>query len=146
MSSPAQQLFPLIKNAASEYGISIDWICGIIAHESSFNANATNLFGGDLKRGGAWGLMQLTLDTARDYDKDITKDQLLIPDINIDIGCQHLARIKKRWGGQLKTVLCVYNSGRPPERAPHETLDKYVPAVTDKVIKYQKLISSGQLK
>ena len=36
--------------------------------ESNFNPFATNLTAGDARRGGAWGLGQMTLQTARDLD------------------------------------------------------------------------------
>ncbi len=55
----------IVKHWASTFpNVPIKLVMSIIGNESGFNANATNLTGGDLVRGGAWGLGQITLSTA----------------------------------------------------------------------------------
>lgn len=52
------------------FGVPPRLLLSVWRIESNFNPFATNLTAGDLGRGGAWGLGQMTLQTARGLDAD----------------------------------------------------------------------------
>lgn len=96
-------------------------VMGIIGNESRFNPDAKNLTGGDLARGGAWGLMQMTLATAQGVAKILPPDQrskwdgtgpgLLNPDVNVMFGVAHLNQLTKALGNDPVLVSAAYNRG-----------------------------------
>lgn len=106
----------------------------IISVESNWDPDATNLKGGDLARGGAWGLTQLTYRTALDVEANMTaagarslwREQggellppylLYDPDMHLDIATWHLRELVQRAKDRVD-VFAMWNSGKPYERAP----------------------------
>lgn len=59
----------------------------------------------------SWGLMQLTLTTARDYDRNVTVAGLNDPDYSIVLACKHLAFLKKLFS-ENEWVIKSYNQGQ----------------------------------
>lgn len=112
-STRGRDLLPLVAKWAKVFGAPVSLVMAIIENESHFDPNATNLTGGDLKRGGAWGLAQLTLQTALELHNgnqavakqywpawDKTGKGLLNPEINVAMACFGIARNWKRYQSQ----------------------------------------------
>jgi hypothetical protein len=71
----------VIWDAANKYGLPAHFLAGIMSLESGGNKNAGSY-------AGAYGLMQLTLDTAKQFKgRKVTKEELLSdPVLNVDLG------------------------------------------------------------
>lgn len=62
----AKRVLPLVVKWAKVFGTPPSLMMAVIENESGFDANNTNLTSpGDVARGGAWGLGQITLKTAQ---------------------------------------------------------------------------------
>lgn len=124
----------IISKAADLFGVSADLIKAVIIQESSGNPNATS-------RKGAKGLMQLTDVTAKELGVTNPFD----PIQNIYAGTRLLARLVKRFNGDLRLALASYNAGvaaveRHKGIPPYKETRDYV----DKVTAYlEALRSSG---
>ena len=59
----------------------------------------------------AYGLTQLLLPTARDYDPDVTRAQLYDQETNIRIFFMHFERLLKHYEGNMTKVLHGWNRG-----------------------------------
>ncbi len=59
---------------AGRFGIPREILAGVIRTESGGRARAKRLTGGDARRGGAWGLTQMTLDTAAELVPKIRRE------------------------------------------------------------------------
>ncbi len=99
----------IINREGQEYGIDKYEILSLIKAESNFDANAVS-------SKNAYGLMQLTLETANWCAKELgmnelTPDDLLIPETNIKLGVFYYSYLKGRYEGILSTSLSAYNAG-----------------------------------
>lgn len=94
----------LFKKYAKIYGL--DWkmlkAIAIIESDQGREAsvkrgleNPSDVEGSKSSDGLSWGLMQVTIVTARDYDSTATPQKLNNPEYSIKIASQHLARLKK---------------------------------------------------
>lgn len=90
----------IIKQAASQHGISEGLIKAVMHTESGFNVNARSPVG-------AQGLMQLMPATARRFNVSNAFD----PQQNIMAGAKYLAWLTKRFNGNTSLVLASYNAG-----------------------------------
>jgi len=88
-----------INAASSKYGVPANLIKGVMQAESSGNPNASS--------GKAYGLMQLTPDTARGLGVTNVYD----PAQNIDGGTKYLAQQLKSFNGDTRLALAAYNAG-----------------------------------
>lgn len=124
----------IIKQAASQHGISEGLIKAVMHTESGFNVNARSPVG-------AQGLMQLMPATAKRFNVSNAFD----PYQNIMGGAKYLSWLMKRFNGNTSLVLAGYNAGEgnvakyggiPPFR---ETQD-YVRRVSSR---FSNLYSNG---
>lgn len=136
-------ILKIVAIYAKKYGVSAALIASIIQIESGFNQGAKNLTGGDLERGGAWGLMQMTLKTAKNLGFMGDPKLLLIPSINIDYGTKLLAQIQRRVKKVIRTeseidrnIVSIYNSGKFFAKAPSSTLE-YVARWSNAIKQYR---------
>lgn len=120
-SDRARAIAPLVGKWAAVFGAPPSLVMAILENESRFDPTATNLTSpGDVKRGGAWGLAQLTLQTALDLHKgnpatakqywptwDQTGKGLLDPNINLAIACFGIARNWTRYKGKRNNWVCA---------------------------------------
>jgi soluble lytic murein transglycosylase-like protein len=60
---------------------------------------------------GALGLTQLMPSTARVFEPNVTREQLLTADVNLRIGFRYLRGLIREYKGDLKLALLVYNRG-----------------------------------
>ncbi|OAL78536.1 transglycosylase [Acinetobacter sp. SFB] len=91
---------PIIKQAATQHGISEGLIKAVMHTESGFNVNARSPVG-------AQGLMQLMPATARRFNVSNAYD----PQQNIMAGAKYLSWLMKRFNGNTSLVLASYNAG-----------------------------------
>ena len=78
---------------------------GLVALESRFDPRAV----GDQ---GERGLMQLKLETARDYERRVTPEALFRPETNLRLGLLHLKREVEHFDHDWTLGLLAYNMGR----------------------------------
>ena len=104
----------IINTAAARWGVPAALVKAIIAHESEFQQHATALTGGDGKRGGSYGLMQMSLATARALGFTGTAQDLYDPATNISYGTQYLRDLVREAGAGgygLDSAISAYNAG-----------------------------------
>ncbi len=110
-----RQLFPLhyrdiISQQAAERDVDPFLIAAIINVESRWKPNA-------ISPKGANGLMQLMPATAdwaasKTGNAGTTRDQLLKPEVNIELGTWYIADLLKQFDNNLAVALAAYNGGR----------------------------------
>ena len=110
-------LFPIrYKNYVTEYSKKYDLdkalVYAIIKTESNFDKNAVS-------SSNARGLMQIIEPTgkwiASELEDEFLKDNLFIPEINIEYGCFYLNYLFEKFG-DTDTVICAYNAGESAVR------------------------------
>ncbi len=92
------------KLSGEKYGVDWQWLKAIAMNESSLGSNKSveiglinpkNVAGSTSSDGRSWGLMQMTLSTARAIDPSVTAQKLNIPEYSIEIAAQYVADLKK---------------------------------------------------
>jgi soluble lytic murein transglycosylase-like protein len=124
---PAEQLDPLIEDAARKTGVDAQLVRAVIDQESAGRPCA-------LSAKGAEGLMQLMPATAEEFNVDDPFD----PKQNVDAGARLLKSLLERYRNDPSLALSAYNAG--PSRVDQEggvppipeTVD-YVAAILDKL-------------
>jgi soluble lytic murein transglycosylase len=103
----------LIVKVAREYNLDPRLIKAVVWRESRFQADMTG-------RNGERGLMQVSEIAARDWAaakgvRDLHPEQLLTPEINLEIGTWYLSKAVQRWNSEDNAVpfaLAEYNAGK----------------------------------
>ncbi len=93
-----------VYDAAVTAGIEPELGFRLVRVESVFDPRAQS-------HAGAMGLTQLMLGTAREYEPNVSREQLLDPDINLRIGFKYLRGLIREYKGNLRIALLVYNRG-----------------------------------
>jgi soluble lytic murein transglycosylase len=98
-----------VMQASARYQVDPHLILAIIRTESDFETDK-------ISKKGAIGLMQVMPDTAdwvisRGPFKTVTKEQLLIPKVNIEIGTWYLAFLLDTFQGDYVKAIAAYNAG-----------------------------------
>lgn len=108
--SGCSRLLPLVERVADEHGLDWTVLAAITTVESRWHPGARS-------RAGAVGLMQVMPSTARRLGCASGSD-LYEPRNNLTCGARLLARLLKRYEGQLPYALAAYAAGpRDPDRA-----------------------------
>lgn len=100
----------LVNKAAKDTGVDRHFIRAIMREESGFNAAVQSW-------ASAVGLMQLILPTAKRMrdkkkkEKEVTRNTLKIPAVNIRLGSRYLAHVQKKTGAQWALIPSGYNAG-----------------------------------
>lgn len=96
-----------VTKYAQQYDVDENLIYALIKAESNFEADAES-------NQNAQGLMQLMYSTAEDVAKksgiELTKDNILEPDININIGTKYISTLLDKYGC-VELALAAYNAG-----------------------------------
>jgi soluble lytic murein transglycosylase-like protein len=92
-----------VYDAAVTAGIEPELAFRLIRLESRFDPTAVSPVG-------AVGLSQLMLGTAREFEPNVTREDLMDPDINLRIGFRYLRALIREYK-DLKIALLVYNRG-----------------------------------
>ena len=93
-----------IYDAAVTAGIEPELGFRLVRVESVFDPRAVS-------SAGALGLTQLMPGTARLFEPNVTRAELLTPDVNLRIGFRYLRGLIREYKGDLKLALLVYNRG-----------------------------------
>jgi soluble lytic murein transglycosylase-like protein len=113
----------LIQKYTSEYGLDWTWVKAIMLNESDLGRAASVRRGLENPQdidasksfdGKSWGLMQLTLPTARQFESAVTEVGLNDPDTSVRIACKYLAWLSQRpYKGfsQQEFMVRAYNGG-----------------------------------
>lgn len=91
----------LVMDASDKYGIDDTWVMAVFWQESYYDASCYY--------GGAYGAMQIMESTGRSYG--LNRDQLLMPEINIDFGVRYLSGLRSYYEGDLHMGTLAYNQG-----------------------------------
>jgi len=102
----------IIREASARYRIDFDLVKALIYEESWFRA-------GSRGTAGELGLMQVTMGAAADYSSrsglpPITENQLLEPELNVEVGCWYLRNSLDRYRNSpapTMFALLRYNAG-----------------------------------
>ncbi len=103
-------LFPLrylkeIKNASLKTGVPPELLLAVAKQES-------RMASGVISSKGAVGLMQLMPATAYEVNEaELSKNELIKPEINILLAAKYLAKLMKIWEGNLWLTIASYNAG-----------------------------------
>jgi soluble lytic murein transglycosylase len=103
----------LIVKVAREYDLDPRLIKAVVWRESRFQADMTG-------RNGERGLMQVSEIAARDWAaakgiRELRPEQMLTPELNLEIGTWYLSKAVQRWNSQDNAVpfaLAEYNAGK----------------------------------
>lgn len=93
-----------IYDAAITAGLEPELGFRLVRVESVFDTKAVSPVG-------ALGLTQLMPSTAREFEPNVTREQLLTADVNLRIGFRYLRALIREYKGDLKLALLVYNRG-----------------------------------
>ncbi len=104
----SKKIEQIIEREAKAFALDSDLVKAITLIESSGFEKA-------ISRKGARGMMQLMPDTAKQMAKELNMvlepDSLLLPEINIRLGCYYLYQLLRKFQGDLVAVLAGYNTG-----------------------------------
>ena len=110
----------LFKKYGSIYGVDwkllkrISWIesnLGLNPKVANGIKNPKDIIGSVSYDGLSWGLMQMTLTTARDYDKTATSERLNNPAYAIELATRHIKRLKTLFSNE-RDIVMSYNQGQ----------------------------------
>jgi soluble lytic murein transglycosylase-like protein len=97
----ANELEPLVRNAARTAGLPPALVEAVVSVESGFEPRARSVTG-------ARGLMQIEPETANDYGGLANPDD---PAQNVRVGTAYLRDLLARFGGDVRAALAAYNAG-----------------------------------
>jgi soluble lytic murein transglycosylase-like protein len=93
-----------IVDVAQAEGIDPELAFRLVKLESDFNVHATSPVG-------ALGLTQVMPSTAKFYVKEVTREKLYDPNVNLRVGFRYLRGLVDEYHGDVKLALLVYNRG-----------------------------------
>lgn len=102
----------LYKKYALKYGLDWKMLKAIAQIESTEGRHPLVMLGKASEDGLSYGLMQVTLTTARDYDKSVTPEKLNNPEYSINIASQHLKMLSRMFPNQIEWIVKSYNQGQ----------------------------------
>lgn len=110
----------LIEKYAKITGVPFSWIKAVMLNESNLGRdprvkrgleNPQDIEGSKSSDGKSWGLMQLTLNTARQFESAVTAVGLNDPETSIRIGAKYLAYLGRIKAWDMEKVIRSYNGG-----------------------------------
>lgn len=96
----------LFRSSAEKYGVPFEWLKAIALNESSLGTaksvalgmqNPNDVAGSKSSDGKSWGLMQVTLSTAKGLDKNATEVKLNSPAYSIDLAAKYLKQLSTQF-------------------------------------------------
>jgi len=113
---------PLFKAEAAKYGLNWKMLKAIAMNESSLGTHPSvarglafpsDVDGSKSDDGKSWGIMQVTVPTARDFDPTATAEKLNNPAYSIKIAAQYLAWVLLQFKDdpRLEWIVKSYNQG-----------------------------------
>lgn len=110
----------LFKRYAALNGLEWKFLKTIAMNESSLGNhprvkfglnNPKDIEGSKSEDGLSWGIMQMTLITARDFDKNATAEKLNNAEYSIKLASQFIASLKRQFGSKIRDIAMAYNQG-----------------------------------
>lgn len=110
----------LFKKWGAAFGVDWKWLKTFASVESSLGKHPrvarglkvpSDVKGSASEDGLSWGLMQMTVVTARDYEPNATAEKLNNPDYTIKLAAQFISSLKRQFGGKLRDIAMAYNQG-----------------------------------
>jgi hypothetical protein len=123
----------LFEFYSSEKGVTFEMLKTICMNESSLGKDPRvsrgllhpeDTFGSVSEDGKSWGLMQLTLDTARDYDEEVTAEKLNDPRYSVRIAALLLNNLWVAFEDE-EYVVRAYNAGGGAVRKNPSAAERY---------------------
>lgn len=117
---PFYRFDELFKKYGAKFGVPWQWLKAICMNESSLGQDSrvargledpSDIQGSKSYDGLSWGIMQLTLNTARMYNSVINEVALNDPDISVSIAAQYVAYLMRLKGDDLESIIRSYNGG-----------------------------------
>lgn len=105
MSDSFTRFDPLFKKYGALNNVPWKWLKAIAMNESSLGEASSVAWGLDhpsdvegskSSDGKSWGLMQMTVPTARDYDLNATPEKLNNPEYSVSLAARFLAALRKQ--------------------------------------------------
>jgi membrane-bound lytic murein transglycosylase MltF len=124
VNSTSNNFDELFQKYAIKYNLDWRMLKSIAIIESSLGRapsvahgikNPTDVENSKSSDGKSWGLMQVTLPTARDYDSNATAERLNSPEYSINLASQYLRTLFSIFKGDVKIIEKVvksYNQGQ----------------------------------
>lgn len=119
----AARVLPLVNAATSGTPVPPQIVMGLIRQESDFTPTAKATDARDEARGGSYGLVQMSLATARTLGYvgpvgDAAQlSGLYDPALNVRLGVKYLADLLKTMRGDVARAVAAYNAGPSLERS-----------------------------
>lgn len=101
----ARRFEGLVRHWSRERNLDPALVAAVIDVESGWIPSAVNP--GDP----SYGLMQVMVPTAREVRPGTTREDLMDPDINVEVGTAYLARLRDHYGVPLPFRVDAYNIG-----------------------------------
>jgi len=112
----------LIRKNSAIYGIPWRWMKAIMIIESDLGRAPsvarglmypTDIQGSKSSDGKSWGLMQLTLPTARQFEPSVTEESLNDPNVSVRIAGKYMAWVRDRYWplSNREAFIRSYNGG-----------------------------------
>lgn len=96
----------------AQWNVDWTWLKAFAMNESLLGTLPSVANGETSSDGLSWGLMQVTLATAKDMDANATIDNLNDPDYSINIAAKYISTVLvSRWGNNVEFVVKSYNEG-----------------------------------
>jgi hypothetical protein len=111
----------LFVNYANVYGINAKMLKRIAFVESTVGNNSrvkkgllnpNDIEGSKSTDGKSWGIMQMTLTTARDYDSTATAQKLNNADYSIMLASKHIKMLASLFPNDERSIVMSYNHGQ----------------------------------
>ena len=110
----------LFRKYGATYGIDPLVLKTIAANESSVGENPRvkigiehpdQIYNSVPTDGKSWGLMQVTLSTARQFEKSVTEVDLNNPEVSVRLAAKYINWVMRNYGSDLEYVVRSYNGG-----------------------------------
>lgn len=161
------KLLPIAKKVAAKNGVPLSWLLAFADHESGFKGDAIAGAGtADAERGGSFGLVQMSLKTARQlgytgpapdlalvkgstYIGPIAPGTIFDAETNLTLGAKLMKQLSQSYGGRFEDVAAGYNSGKSTAKLQSllnggTLTDKQVASYTNVLTKYVPSVVSNQ--
>jgi hypothetical protein len=133
-----KRLQPLISEVFRACGLLPSWGLAFAMVETEFCPWKINQTHGDGRRGGAWGLFQMTLATARSLGFNGEPPELLDVERNTQLAAKLIRELAHRKDLKgLRDVACAYNSNHSYATAPMATKHHDARAYARRVVEWQ---------
>jgi hypothetical protein len=122
--TPWTKFDDLFHSKGDEYGVDWTWLKAFSLNESNLGrersvangmANPSDVDGSKSSDGKSWGLMQVTLTTARQYDSSASAEKLNNPDYSVDLAAQLISDLQSQFSRNdprfTEWVVKSYNQG-----------------------------------